>query len=164
MPNESYILGLDTSSTRTGITLLKGDFPVLIEIFESNKKDSLGKRLRDFGKYLQSIKKSLPKGSLKAIGVERDSVSRNLNTIRMLSYFEAVVLMKANEWGVPAIQYAPSSARKKALGKGNIKKEEVYNFYADKYDLLPYEKGGSDQADSLCLAEATKYDLENGTT
>jgi Holliday junction resolvasome RuvABC endonuclease subunit len=145
------ILGIDSSSTQSGVSVVKDGKVTEVHLFRSNKKDDLGKRLYDWGEFLRSVK---AKRKVECVAVEKDSVNRNLNTIRMLSYFESVALTKAGEWGADTLLLQPSTARKHALGNGGLKKEQVYDKYKKKYKLRPYGDGGNDQSDAICVGLA----------
>lgn len=145
------IIGIDSSSTKSGISFVKDGKVTEVHLFQSNKKDDLGKRLYDWGEFLRSVK---AKRKVNLVAVEKDSVNRNLNTVRMLSYFESIALLKAGEWDADTLLLAPSTARKHALGKGNIKKEGVYEAYKKQFKLRDFKDGGSDQADAIAIGIA----------
>jgi len=133
------------------VSVLKDGRVTEIHFFKSNKKDDLGRRLYDWGEFLRSIK---AKRKIECVAVEKDSVNRNLNTIRMLSYFESVALTKAGEWGAETLLLTPATIRKHALGNGSLRKEEVYDKYKKKYKLRAYADGGNDQADAIACGLA----------
>lgn len=150
------ILGIDSSSTKSGVAVIKDGKVTEVSVFYSNKKDDLGKRLYDWGEYLRNTK---AKRRIDAIGLEQVSSSRNLNTVRMLAYFEAVVIQKSAEWDTKLFLFKPATARKIALGNGSITKEQVYDKFKKKYGLLPYSNGGNDQSDSIVIALATQKSI-----
>ncbi len=145
------IIGIDSSSTKCGVCFVKDGEVTEVSLFKSNKKDDLGKRLYDWGEYLRRFK---AKRKIDCVAVEKDSVNRNLQTIRMLSYFESTALYLAGQWGADTLQLAPSTARKHALGNGSLTKEQVYEKYKKKYKLRGYKDGGNDQSDAICIGLA----------
>lgn len=142
------VLGADTSSTTSGFALTKNKKVIELSIWKTDKKKSLHQNLADFQEHLG---KFFP---VDKVVIERVSVSQNLNTVRKLAYFEAAAMISAFRWGTDILQLTPSQARKAALGKGNLKKGQVYDIYSKQYDLLPFKKGGGDQSDALCLSFA----------
>lgn len=153
------IIGIDSSSTRCGIVYLKDEEVQNIELFVSNKKEDIGLRLHNWGVFLQRFK---AKRKVDCIAVEKDSVNRNLNTIRMLSYFESVALAKAGEWRADTLLLTPLTARKQALGSGTFTKEDVYDYYKKRYKITEeYGKGGNDKTDALCVAFAAERILQS---
>ena len=107
--------------------------------------------MEEFGRYLDKVR---AKQKMSAVAIEQPSHTRNVNTIRMLSYFSAVALYKAGEWNVPTFQIKVKEARKLVIQSGVVSKEYVYQFYRSKYKLAAYDKGGNDESDSLCIADA----------
>lgn len=81
------------------------------------------------------------------------SVSRNMNTVRVVSYFEGLSLFKSAEWGCYTLSLRPYEIRKKAFGKA-LSKQQVYDKLSKGYKLLPYDEGGNDQSDSIAAAIA----------
>lgn len=82
----------------------------------------------------------------------------------MVSYFEAVPLYLGGMWHVPTRLIEVTSARYKALGKGNLKKEEVYDMLKFRYNLDKYDNGGSDEADAIIVGLAALKDGKETTT
>ena len=149
-----FVVGVDPSSTRSGVALLKNGEVIWHGHHESDKKLDIGERLYDFGIYLH---RKRAKRKITALGVEKDSVNRNMNTVRMLSYFESAALSFAGELGAQTFSFTPNSARKLALGKGNgnLKKQQVYDIMCKEYDLPEYDSGGSDESDAIVIGKAT---------
>lgn len=81
------------------------------------------------------------------------SVSRNLNTVRVVSYFEGLSLYKGAEWGAQTLSLRPTEIRQQAFGKV-ISKQQVYDKLKKRYKLLPYDEGGNDESDAIAAALA----------
>lgn len=141
-----YFLAVDSSSTCSGVVLFKDKTPVSIQHHVSDKKKPLNERLLAFGKFLQSVK---AKNKLECVIYELDSVRQNMNTIRMLSYFEGVCLYKAAEWNTPAKFYRPSTARKLGLGNGSLSKQDAYDIIIKTYPVK-----NDDESDAIVLGKA----------
>lgn len=146
------ILGIDSASSTSGFCLLEDREIKHISHWESDCKLTLPERLIEFKTQVTSF---FP---VDGIGIEKVSVRRNLNTVRMLAYFEASAMMAAGEWGVPVIQYGPTQARTKAFTKA-LSKEQVYDKVSKLHKLAPFKKGGSDESDSYTVALAASKDL-----
>ncbi len=102
----------------------------------------------EFGRFLTAARS---KQKINCVAIEQATHTRNVHTIRMLSYFGAVALIKAGEWNVPCIEVRVKEARKSVFQSGTVAKEFVYQQYASKYSLSPYDKGGNDESDALCV-------------
>jgi Holliday junction resolvasome RuvABC endonuclease subunit len=93
--------------------------------------------------------------------IEKVSKSRNLNTVRLLAYFEAAALLVAQKHSTEIYHISPKTARAKGFGNGTLSKQAIYMMAKKKYkdfDFLEYEKGGNDQSDAVTLARAgVKY-------
>lgn len=148
----TLILGLDTSSTKSGIALINSKKELLqLDLWKKDKKKNLFENLKDWQEYVGSL---MP---VDLVVIEKVSKARNLNTVRLLAYHEAAAFMKAHDFGAEILHISPMTARKKGLGNGKLNKEAVYNMIKSKYknqEFLPYDKGGNDQTDAVCLALA----------
>jgi Holliday junction resolvasome RuvABC endonuclease subunit len=146
------ILGLDTSSTKSGIALLNGNKTIkTLDLWKKDKKKTPYQNLHDWYEFVQTL---FP---VDLVVIEKVSKSRNLNTVRLLAYHEAAVLLAAEKWGIEILHISPMTARKQGLNNGRLKKEAVYSMVKHKYKkqkFLEYEKGGNDQTDAVCLALA----------
>ena len=146
------ILGLDTSSTKSGIALLNGNKTIkTLDLWKKDKKKEKYQNLHDWYEFVQTL---FP---VDLVVIEKVSKSRNLNTVRLLAYHEAAVLLAAEKWGIEILHISPMTARKQGLGNGRLKKEAVYSMVKHKYknkNFLEYDKGGNDQTDAVVLALA----------
>jgi Holliday junction resolvasome RuvABC endonuclease subunit len=151
-----YILGVDPSSTICGVSIVNASDGEVIEFSHhvSNKKLDLGERVWKFAKYLDKFR---AKRKIIAVGIEEDSVSRNLNTVRKISYFESVALLKAGQWGATSLLIKPSTARKLTLGKGNgnLKKDQVFDMMSNEYKFTD-GKAGLDECDAVVIGIAAQ--------
>lgn len=152
------IIGVDPSSSKCGVCFVKDGKVTDIGFFRSDTKDDLGKRIFDWYRYLRSFK---AKRKVDCVAVEEDSVNRNLNTIRKISYFESGALLSAGEWGSKSLLIKPNTARKQALGNGALKKEEVYEIYRKEFKLRDEKDGGNDQSDAICIGLAANRMLRS---
>lgn len=149
------ILAVDAASTRSGIALFINGKVHLTAHHNSNKKLLLSERLTEFGRFL-NICKSRTK--LDYVAILKASMSRNMNTVRMIAYFESVAIAKAGEWNVMPYIINDKSARKRGLGSGKLTKQEAYDKLKVEYKLPIFKDGGADEADAItaglaCLEE-----------
>ena len=146
----TLVLGLDTSSSKAGIALLDGKYKLKqLDLWKKDKKKNHYENLLDFHIYVGRL---MP---VDLVVIEKVSKSRNLNTVRLLAYFEAACLLAAQKHNVEILHISPKTARKDGFGNGNLHKEAVYAMANKKYGpLLDYEKGGNDESDAICLARA----------
>ena len=146
----TLVLGLDTSSSKAGIALIDNKNKLVeLDLWKKDKKKNHYENLLDFHPYVGRL---LP---VDLVVIEKVSKSRNLNTVRLLAYFEAACLLAAQKHGTEILHISPVTARKNGFGNGKLTKEAIYTMANKKYGpLLPYDKGGNDQSDSLCLARA----------
>ena len=120
-------MGVDCASKKTGIAIMRGERLIYNELYNSelppNAEDKeLAYALKSFKKRLAHLGK---KYKINKIVVELTGVQRNTNTLRLLSYFEAIVILVAMELNVGIERVRTTSVRKSVLGSGNIQKRDV---------------------------------------
>lgn len=145
------VLGIDASSSSAGAAIIEDGIPVQVDVHISNKKLDLGERLINWGRFLNVFR---AKRKLHLVSVERVGKQRNLNTVRMLAYFEAAAMMKAGEWGVPVLQLSVPTIRKQAMGDGKATKAQVYQYFSNVIPVSPWKKGGDDMTDACAVGVA----------
>lgn len=135
--------------------------PVWSDIFVADRSQALSTNLLEFSVKLDTLWQQF--GGIDLVCIEQVSVSFNVNTIRKISYFEAVAMIVAASHGTEVIQIKPSQARKIALGKGSLSKDECYDLIlahvgaSNWFWTAPVNaklKGGSDETDALVCALA----------
>lgn len=152
----AQILGLDTSSSKAGIALIDDEYNLKhLDLWKKNKKKDHYENLLDWYSHVESL---MP---VDLVAIEKVSKSRNLNTVRLLAYFEAAALLVAQRHDVEIYHVSPMTARAKGFGNGKLSKEAIYLMAQKEYkdfEFLPYEKGGNDMSDAVTLARAgAKY-------
>ncbi len=153
----TLVLGCDTSSSKAGIALLDGNYKLRqLDLWTKNKKKDHYANLLDFHNYIGTL---MP---VDLVVIEKVSKSRNLNTVRLLAYFEAACLLVAQKHNIEIMHISPKTARKEGFGNGSLHKEVIYKMASKKYGpLLEYDKGGNDQSDAICLARAGVHYLKD---
>jgi Holliday junction resolvasome RuvABC endonuclease subunit len=87
------------------------------------------------------------------VGIERVHVSWNVNTIRLLAYFEAIAMYAAEQMQCRVEQLAVTSARKRVLGSGKLSKAETAEKIKAMYTGLSLT---DDECDAILIALAVK--------
>jgi len=156
----TLVLGLDTSSSKSGIAIVNEKYDLEhLELWTKDKKKDHYANLLDFHNY---VSKLFP---VDLVVVEKVSKSRNLNTVRLLAYFEAACLLAAQRNSTEIYHISPKTARSKGFGNGKLDKEAIYLMAKKKYPKAKfpeYKKGGNDLSDAVCLARAgVKHLREN---
>lgn len=64
---------------------------------------------------------------------EQVAMAQNTNTVRLLAYYEACVLLFAGTYGLPCYAITATSARARVLKKGNLSKEACKEPFVEKY-------------------------------
>lgn len=89
--------------------------------------------------------------------IEYLSVERNAQSTRVVSHYQAISALACKLQGLIVIEARVSTARKEALGRGNLSKKEAYEAIKR---LIPehnwgrIDDGGADRADAAVLALA----------
>ena len=148
------ILGIDPSSSCTGVALTEEDRLLGTDAWYRPKTGSATQRLLEFSIWLEAwIYEAEPDMSV----VEYLSVVRNAEATRVISHYQAASALASKRIGLVVIEARVTSARKAVLGKGNLSKEEVFarvkKMYPD-HDWGRIDKGGGDRADATILALA----------
>ena len=149
-------LGVDPSSKSTGLALIENFKTVQVDLWRPATK-SVHDSLASLHNYLLASPLTC---YIDSVCVEKISVTRNMNTVRRISYVEGVALSIAGVLGCMKVeQLNPKQARKIVFGEGDISKREVYEriISSTSIDFLPFDKGGSDQADAAVVGLALQY-------
>lgn len=150
------VLGADPGTKYLGLFVLQDGAPLHSEAWRSDPDSGLHDNMMRAYRRASFI---IAVHRVRLVIVERDQSARNMDTVRKLSYFEAMVILAARVQAVEVVQVAPQTARKAGLGKGNLGKEECYEIIKAElrgtpYALPPENKGGLDIADACVLAKA----------
>lgn len=151
------VIGIDPASGLTGVALLDGDRLVKTWVWEKEKSKSDAHNLMAYYDWLLEVVKS-PFGVVAPMAcVEFLKVTQNAQTVRKLSHYQAVSVLACKHAGLVVIETAVSSARKEALGKGNLSKEESFALIKKRFPDHKFrraDKGGMDESDAIVLGLA----------
>lgn len=155
------VLGIDPASGLTGVALLDHDNDcrlVKTWVWEKTKSKSDAHNLMSYYDWLSGVVKNPFGGTVAPMAcVEFLKVTKNAQTVRKLSHYQAVSVLACKHAGLMVIETAVSSARKEALGKGNLSKEESFALIKKRYpdhEFRRADKGGMDESDAIVLGLA----------
>lgn len=148
------VLGIDPSSTLCGLALVvDGD---LVDTWTWKKQEGKSGpwNLYDYFTFVMRVADaSRPQMAV----VESLSVERNAVTARKVSHYQAASVLACKEMGIMTVEARVSSARKEALGRGNMSKDEAFQAIKKmfpKHKFKAKTSGGYDETDATVLAVA----------
>jgi Holliday junction resolvasome RuvABC endonuclease subunit len=157
------VLGVDPSSSSTGLALVDGERLVDSAVWKPTSKMTRPDALLD---YEDSLSEWLVVGPFDLAVVEELSVTRGWKTVRALAHFEAVTYVALARRRIPMITIKPGAARNWVLEMDiTSSKEEVHAEVKRRWpDLrLPrVDQGGGDVADAYVMALAGPEALRRG--
>lgn len=148
------IAGIDPSSSCTGVSLTENKQLLLTDAWHKPKSGSAPDRLVDCFIWLQNW---LSANNPDVAVIEFLSVVRNAEATRVISHYQAICALACKLRGIMVIEARVTSARKAALGKGNMSKEESYKKIKTMFPLEDWGRinnGGADRSDATVLALA----------
>lgn len=156
------ILGIDPSSSITGNALIDGNKILSTDNWKKNNTKSDVWNLWDYYEWqVFQIKSAKPDMA----AIEFLSVSRNMNSVRVVSHYQAAAALACKANNLMVIEARVSSARKEALGRGNMSKDEAWEAVKKMFPNHKFSaktRGGTDEADALVIAIAAPGIAEKG--
>lgn len=154
------VVGFDPASSFAGIALAEGGELTMVDAWVAPKKvskdDALLNWFSRIGLVLDTYKPDL-------VGFAQSFMSRNMKTVRIISYWESAVIIQARKRRIIVQPMSDKSARTVVYGDGKIEKADVLVELKKRYpqlSWLPTNRGGLDQADAGTVALATPDLLE----
>jgi Holliday junction resolvasome RuvABC endonuclease subunit len=148
------IAGLDPSSSNCGAAIAIDGHIELTNVWKKDKNASAPEGLLSYFIWLWAW---LIANEPDMAVVEFLSVERNAETTRKISHYQAISVICCKLRGVMVIEARTTSARKHALGKGNLSKEDAWKemkrLHPD-HKFSRADKGGYDEMDAAVLAIA----------
>lgn len=132
------------------------------KLWKPNKKASAHANLWEFCLFVEGF---ISDTRVDMVIVELCAVSRNLNTVRVLSKYEAAAILAAKRQGKVVLQTRVSQARQAVLGDGGIKKEDAFVLMKKRFPAhawMASNRGGMDETDAAVLALAGPDVAERG--
>lgn len=148
------VLGIDPSSSLCGAALAIDGKLEDTWIWEKNKAKSGPWNIHN---YFISLQHYIIEVKPDMACVEFLSVERNAQTTRKVSHFQAASVLACKVREVMVIEARVSSARKEALGRGDMNKDDAFQAMKKMYPSHKFkrkDKGGYDEADAAVLALA----------
>jgi Holliday junction resolvasome RuvABC endonuclease subunit len=142
------VLGIDPASRNAGLAVVEGEkllYSQQILILAHKDTEELALRLAEFKNVVDLVVKAWQPA---LIVVEHTSVFRNMNTTKLLTYFEAMALLTAAESGILVERARTLQVRKQVCGKGKMDKADLQDWVFRKYN----KTFGQDEAEAIIFA------------
>ncbi len=143
------VMGIDNASKLSGIAVMAPDALVYHELFRSEltpnaSDDELSSALSRYHLHLIALCDTYKPDK---IVVELTGVARNANTMRLIAYFEAIVILVARTMGAELERVRTTSVRKKVFNNGRLDKADVVKKIINKYGVM-----SADEAEAVAFA------------
>lgn len=128
------IIGVDPGSRASGIAIVEGHKLLVsrqIIMQKAETTETLGNELKSFYLLILHLMRDYEPTLLV---VEHTNVFRNMNTTKLLTYFEAAAIMAATEYGSLVERVRTKQARKAVLGRGDLDKKGVLYEIGQRYE------------------------------
>ena len=121
------VLGVDPGTANTGYGVVRGggaSTPALVEcgVIRTRPRDPLPARLKEIH---EGIAELILRHQPDAVCVEDVFYARNVRTTVVLGHARGVILLAAEQRGVPVFELAPAEIKKAVVGTGAATKEQV---------------------------------------
>jgi crossover junction endodeoxyribonuclease RuvC len=142
----SYIYGLDLSLSNSGVAIFTDDAHLihLMSIDTKSIKEHQD-RLQLIGTEMLKLKEQYPP---KTIVLERGFMRYAASTEAV---FKVVGVVQYLFSDVEQLFYSPMTVKKQVVGKGNVKKDEVYRVVSKMYPKILIENFDQSDAVSVCV-------------
>jgi crossover junction endodeoxyribonuclease RuvC len=149
------VLGIDPGTANTGYGVVRGEpggAPSLIEcgVIRTRARDPLPSRLKEIH---EGITELIQRHRPDALSVEDVFYSRNVRTTVVLGHARGVILLAAEQHGIPVNELAPAEIKKAVVGTGGATKEQV-QFMLTRLLRLKTVPQPTDAADGVAAALA----------
>jgi crossover junction endodeoxyribonuclease RuvC len=149
------VLGIDPGTANTGYGVVRaerGGTPSLVEcgVIRTRSRDTLPARLREIH---EGVAELIDRHKPDALSVEDVFYSRNVRTTVVLGHARGVILLAAEQRGIPVNELAPAEIKKAVVGTGSATKEQV-QFMLTRLLRLKTVPQPTDAADGVAAALA----------
>ena len=152
------VLGIDPSSSVSSLALVEGKELLKTWLWVKDKSKSDAQNLFNYYEWVKRVVNNPFGGTIAPMAcVEFLRVTRNAEASRKISHYQAASVIACKESGIVIIEAAATSARKEALGKGNLSKEEVHAAIKAMFPDFKFKasnRGGMDETDATVLGLA----------
>ena len=146
------VIGIDPGLARLGYGVIRRDrnivTPVCYGCLETHANTRSGERLLEIHTGLVSLFDRYPPA---AVAMERLFFSRNVTSAMAVSEVRGIVLLTAEQRGVPVTEYTPNQVKKAITGSGRADKVQVQNMITRLLGLGEIPQP-DDAADALSIA------------
>jgi crossover junction endodeoxyribonuclease RuvC len=147
------VLGIDPGTAVTGYGVVEsapGSQARLVEcgVLRTSAKDSLAARLRSIHDDLASL---IARHRPEQVAVEGLFLAKNVRTTVVLGHARGVILLAAEEAGLPVTEYSPALVKKTVVGRGAALKPQV-GFMVAQLLRLTSAPRPADAADAVAIA------------
>jgi crossover junction endodeoxyribonuclease RuvC len=146
------VLGVDPGLSRCGIGIVEGSshrpVAVRIGVVTTPPTDDIGRRLRVLYDEVVTL---IAQTSPQAVALERVFFNANVRTATGVSQAAGIVLLAAEQAGIPVVQYTPTQVKAAVAGTGDADKEQV-GFMVKTLLRLTEVPRPADASDALALA------------
>ena len=147
------VLGVDPGTAVLGYGVVEsvpGQHPRLLECgtLTTTARDPLSARLRVIHDGITAL---LTRHAPDAVAVESAFYAKNVRTTVVLSHARGVILLAAEQAGVPLAEYSPAQVKKTVVGRGAALKPQVAYMVAQLLRLRT-PPAPADAADGVALA------------
>lgn len=146
------VLGVDPGLSRCGIGVVEGPSrrPAAVRagVITTPARDPLSRRLAALHTELTTL---IAQTSPDAVAVERVFFNSNVRTAMAVGQAAGVVLLAAEQAGVPVVEYTPTQVKATVAGVGDADKEQVAFMVRTLLRLAEIPRP-ADAADALALA------------
>ena len=146
------VLGVDPGLSRCGIGIVEGSshrpVAVRIGVVTTPPSDDIGRRLHAL---FDEVTALIAETSPEAVALERVFFNANVRTATGVSQAAGIVLLAAEQAGLPAVQYTPTQVKAAVAGTGDADKEQV-GFMVKTLLRLAEVPRPADASDALALA------------
>ena len=147
------VLGIDPGTSVLGYGVVDGGSGSQLRLIEcgtltTTPRDSLPARLRVIH---DSIAALIARHAPGAMAVESAFYAKNVRTTVVLSHARGVILLAAEEAGIPVAEYSPALVKKTIVGRGAAVKPQVAYMVAQLLRLKAPPSPG-DAADGVAVA------------
>jgi len=147
-----FVLGIDPGLTTTGYGGVRRDRgraeAVTIGVIRTDPALPISRRLAELYRDISSV---LAEQRPDALAIEQVFVNRNLQTAMSVARASGVVLLAADQAGVPVFEYTPSSVKAAIAGYGSAPKDQVQKMVVSRLRLATPPRP-ADAADALAIA------------
>lgn len=150
------VLGIDPSSSCCGVAVVEDGNLLVVDAWHRPTHGSAPEKLWIYYSWLRSY---VAISKIDMACVEYLSVERNALATRLVSHYQAASVLACKEYGIVVVEARVTSARKAALGAGNIPKDLCFDRIRKMFPNIDFgtkgkTNGSMDKSDATVLALA----------